>query len=117
MRRMLVSRISRRVLAEHHIALSETLAGRRGESSGEPHVGVIYTGLDVKRSIDKCAELLRGRPHHIEDGFGDDMINTQWPEVFVDGHVSTKFPYIREHLEYVSNFPYVLLSAVVTVYS
>jgi pyruvate dehydrogenase kinase 2/3/4 len=118
MRRMLVSRISRRVLAEHHIALSETLAGRRGESlGGEPHVGVIYTGLDVKRSIDKCAELLRGRPHHIEDGFGDDMINTQWPEVVVDGHVSTKFPYIREHLEYVSNLLPVLLSAVVIIYS
>lgn len=102
MRRMLVSRISRRVLAEHHIALSETFAGRRGESSGgEPHVGIIYTGLNVKRSINKCTKLLRERPHHIEDGFGEHMKNTPWPEVLVDGHVDTKFSYIREHLEYV----------------
>jgi pyruvate dehydrogenase kinase 2/3/4 len=100
MRRMLVSRISRRVLAEHHIALSETFAGRRGESSGgEPHVGIIYTGLNVRQSITKCTKLLRGRPHHIEDGFGEHMKHTPWPEVIVDGHVHTKFSYIREHLE------------------
>jgi hypothetical protein len=109
MRRMLVSRISRRVLAEHHIALSETFAGRRGESSGgEPHVGIIYTGLNVRQSITKCTKLLRGRPHHIEDGFGEDMRHTPWPEVIVDGHVHTKFSYIREHLEYVSQLIWLL---------
>ena len=100
MRRMLCSRISRRVLAEHHIALSEAFAGRRGESAdGEPHIGIIYTGLNVKRCIDKCTRLLRERPHHAEDGFGESMQSISWPEVVVDGHLDTKFAYIREHLE------------------
>jgi pyruvate dehydrogenase kinase 2/3/4 len=100
MKRMLSSRISRRVLAEHHIALSETFAGRGGQSAdGEPHVGIIYTGLNVKRSINRCAKLLRQRPRSQEHGFGKGMEEVDWPEVLVEGHVDTKFAYIREHLE------------------
>ncbi|KAF8640139.1 hypothetical protein AX17_001375 [Amanita inopinata Kibby_2008] len=101
MRRMLVSRISRRVLAEHHIALSNHFAGFRGDSSGEPHVGIIFTGLSVKRSIEKCAKLLRKRPIGIKDCLGDRVPIMAWPDVVVDGHVYTEFPYIREHLEYI----------------
>lgn len=96
MRRMLVSRISRRVLAEHHIALSDIHAGRYQESSGEPHVGIIFTGLNVRQSIERCARLLRERPL----GMDQDRIYAKgWPEVVVDGHVDTKFSFIREHLE------------------
>ncbi|KAJ6515867.1 branched-chain alpha-ketoacid dehydrogenase [Mycena sanguinolenta] len=87
MRRMLVSRISRRVLAEHHIALSEIRSGKQ-TTNGEPQVGIIFTGLNVKRCIEKCANLLRQR--------GDD-----WPEIQVDGHLDTSFAYIKEHLEYI----------------
>ncbi|KAJ7904542.1 branched-chain alpha-ketoacid dehydrogenase kinase [Mycena olivaceomarginata] len=48
MRRMLVSRISRRVLAEHHIALSEMYSGKETPTThGEPHVGIIFTGLNI----------------------------------------------------------------------
>ncbi|KAG6831603.1 hypothetical protein H0H92_009076 [Tricholoma furcatifolium] len=101
MRRMLVSRISRRVLAEHHIALSEIHAGTHSESSGEPHVGIIFTGLNVRRSIERCAKLLRARPVGIEDHYCDGAIQTGWPEVVIDGHLDTKFSYIREHLEYI----------------
>ena len=100
MRRMLSSRISRRVLAEHHIALSEALAGRGGESAeGDSHVGIIFTGLNVKRSINYCAKLLRERPPNVEDGLGDVMQGLEWPEVIVKGHIDTKFSYIRKHLE------------------
>ncbi|KAJ7047343.1 branched-chain alpha-ketoacid dehydrogenase kinase [Mycena alexandri] len=88
MRRMLVSRISRRVLAEHHIALSEIHSGKHiSASHGEPHVGIIFTGLNIKRCIEKCANLLRQR-------------GREWPEVVIDGHVETSFAYIKEHLEY-----------------
>jgi pyruvate dehydrogenase kinase 2/3/4 len=98
MQRMLSSRISRRVLAEHHIALTEAFAGRGGESAdGEPHVGIIFTGLNVKRSIDNCTTLLHERWHCIEDL--DGLQEMEWPEVFVGGHLGTKFSYIREHLE------------------
>jgi len=107
MHRMLVSRISRRVLAEHHIALSEIYAGKRDElrASGEPHIGIIFTDLNVKRSIERCARLLRERPVGIEDNFGDEgdriIKERGWPEVVVDGHTEVKFAYIREQLEYI----------------
>ncbi|KAJ7498894.1 branched-chain alpha-ketoacid dehydrogenase [Mycena latifolia] len=87
MRRMLVSRISRRVLAEHHTSLSEMHSGKQTNLE-EPHVGIIFTGLNVKRCIDKCGALLRER------GNG-------WPEIVVDGHLETQFAYIKEHLEYI----------------
>lgn len=101
MRRMLISRISRRVLAEHHIALSEIYAGTHKEHSGEPHVGIIFTGLDVKKSIERCVRLLRARPVGIEDHYEEGVQVTRWPEVVIDGHLETKFAYIKEHLEYV----------------
>ncbi|KAJ6599040.1 branched-chain alpha-ketoacid dehydrogenase [Mycena vulgaris] len=89
MRRMLVSRISRRVLAEHHISLSEIHSGKQASANlGEPHVGIIFTGLNVRRCIEKCGSLLRER------GNG-------WPEIVVDGHLETHFSYIKEHLEYI----------------
>ncbi|KAG6899442.1 hypothetical protein C0993_010279 [Termitomyces sp. T159_Od127] len=99
MRRMLVSRISRRVLAEHHIALSEIHAGTYSESSGEPHVGIIFTGLDVRRSVERCVKLLKARPAGIGEKLGVGTPTTNWPEVVIDGHLNTKFAYIREHLE------------------
>ncbi|KIJ70536.1 hypothetical protein HYDPIDRAFT_172332 [Hydnomerulius pinastri MD-312] len=101
MRRMLVSRISRRVLAEHHVALTKSLGKNSQDSQEDPHVGIIYTGLHLKGSIDKCVNLLRKRPHNIEDDNGESVPNRGWPELVVDGHLDAKFAYIREHLEYI----------------
>lgn len=93
MRRMLTSRISRRVLVEHHIALSDSFRHQRQESSvSERPVGIIYTGLNVAQSIQKCATLLKERSRS----------DTLWPEVIIHGHLDTKFSYIREHLEFVA---------------
>jgi len=97
MRRMLVSRISRRVLVEHHIALSEAYNGRK-TLNDEPHVGIIFTGLNVKRSVEHCAHLLRQSPIWLEDGSADSN-PTGWPDIEVDGNIDTSFSYIREHLE------------------
>lgn len=98
MRRMLVSRISRRVLAEHHISLTEGFTGRATNTEGEPHVGIIFTGLNVKRSVEHCVRLLRDSPIWIDDE--ENYLNqSHWPEVHVEGHVNTTFGYIREHLE------------------
>ncbi|KAI0320774.1 alpha-ketoacid dehydrogenase kinase N-terminal domain-containing protein [Amylostereum chailletii] len=97
-RRMLVSRISRRVLAEHHIALSDAFAGRNHPSDGEGHVGIIYPGLCVEKSVRKCTSLLRQHSHEFEDSH---LEGRPWPEVVVEGHLGTRFAYIREHLEYI----------------
>lgn len=91
MHRMMVSRISRRVLAEHHLALTKSL-GKNSLEAPDPHVGIIYTALNLKTSIDNCAKLLQKQPYTIED-------DVKWPEVVVDGHLDAKFSYIREHLE------------------
>lgn len=91
---MLVSRISRRVLVEHHVALSKSFAGLDNDADGEGHVGLIYTGLNVESSVKKCADLLRGLPGELENEARD-----VWPEVVVDGHLGTKFAYLKEHLE------------------
>lgn len=101
MRRMLISRISRRVLAEHHIALSEMYGGLKNEEPEEPHVGIIFTGLKVKRSIEKCVKLLTERPMWLEVG-GRAAMDVHWPQVKIDGHLDAKFAYIREHFEYIA---------------
>jgi hypothetical protein len=101
MRRMLISRISRRVLAEHHLALSDSYNGKVEESSTtEQHVGIIYTGLNVKQSIDKCTKLLKERSHHTDENYG--VPSTHWPDVIVEGHLDTNFAYIKEHVEFVA---------------
>ena len=99
MRRMLVSRISRRVLAEHHLALSTAFYGQDDDPDDGDHVGIIYTGLKVRDSIKRCVKLLRDRQYHI--GIPEELrqLGTDWPGVVIDGHVDTKLAYIREHLE------------------
>ena len=101
MRSMLVSRISRRVLAEHHNALT-----RQVNSGEEPHaggnVGIISTALEVNECIERCAQYLQHRPYHLgEDPLSGFLSNAPWPEVIIDGHANTRFAYIREHLEWV----------------
>lgn len=104
MRRMLVSRISRRVLAEHHIALSRDLQSKRqGNEVDTDHVGIIYTALSIKKCIEKCAAYLRNRAFDVDDDMPEGAnITAAWPEIFIDGHTKTTFPYIPEHLECVS---------------
>lgn len=101
MHRMLVSRISRRVLAEHHIALSNLYSARhRGEPVPEDRVGVIHLRLPVKDSIDKCARYLRRRPLDADqDQMAGPSADAPWPEVAIEGHLDIKFSYIPAHLE------------------
>jgi pyruvate dehydrogenase kinase 2/3/4 len=99
MRRMLVSRLSRRVIVEHHIALSNTFAGRDARG-GDAHVGIIDTALDVGRSIQRCSSWLSERnPDAENDEVSPDVSDVPWPEVIVDGQLNTTISYIREHLE------------------
>ncbi|KAI0305582.1 alpha-ketoacid dehydrogenase kinase N-terminal domain-containing protein [Multifurca ochricompacta] len=102
MRRMLVSRISRRVLAEHHIALSEFFANRNLVTNGEEgHVGIIYTGLNVEKSVRRCTALLHQLTHDPSDSRPSVHHSIRWPGVTIEGHVDAQFAYIREHLEYI----------------
>ncbi|CBQ71920.1 related to branched chain alpha-ketoacid dehydrogenase kinase [Sporisorium reilianum SRZ2] len=116
MERMLRSRISRRVLAEQHIALSEALDDpfhffnepvRRQEGEDEPdldhhddavgdHVGIIYTRLSVASVVNKGIKLLTQMFASVPGGAAERI-----PRVEVDGDLKARFAYIPEHLEYI----------------
>jgi pyruvate dehydrogenase kinase 2/3/4 len=96
---MLVSRISRRVLAEHHIALSDSVAGKNQGASEEGHIGIIYTGLNVEKSVRRCSALLHQLTHDPNDSGAPNKDDIQWPGVTIEGHIGAQFAYIREHLE------------------
>ena len=91
MKRMLVSRISRRVLAEHHISLST--AHHRGSSSPSNQVGIIDTDLSVKDSIDRCLKILKEAGEseigNLQSGVAS------FPRIEIDGHIETRFSYIK----------------------
>ncbi|UZJ52249.1 hypothetical protein CBS101457_001569 [Exobasidium rhododendri] len=113
MGRMLRSRISRRVLAEQHIALSEALDDpfhffndssssitEEQENDGE-HVGIIYTSLKVSSVVEKSVALLtRMFKEEIEAGIRVEDAAVL-PEIVVDGALEARFAYIPEHLEYI----------------
>ncbi|SNX83172.1 related to branched chain alpha-ketoacid dehydrogenase kinase [Melanopsichium pennsylvanicum] len=120
MERMLRSRISRRVLAEQHIALSEALddpfhffnepavryhqdadADRQDLNLSDnnavgDHVGIIYTRLSVASVVNKGIKLLTKMFANVQG-----IISERIPRVEVDGDLKARFAYIPEHLEYI----------------
>ena len=99
MRRMLVSRISRRVLAEHHLALSSAFHGRDRDPDGGEHVGIIYTNLKVKDCIQRCVRYLTEAAYQSPEERNSGKVPVNKPDVVIDGQLDTEFSYIREHLE------------------
>lgn len=99
MRRMLVSRISRRVLAEHHLALSSAFHGRDHDPDGGDHVGIIYTNLKVKDSIQRCVRYLTEAADQSSEERNAGKASLKKPNVVIDGQLDIEFSYIREHLE------------------
>lgn len=103
MRRMLISRISRRVLVEHHIALSashehERLNGTNSASSSngrgpKNQVGIILTDLSLRDSIERCERILRDA--YEGERLASDVGIDDFPDIEVDGHVDTRFSYIK----------------------
>ncbi|KDQ21018.1 hypothetical protein BOTBODRAFT_100797 [Botryobasidium botryosum FD-172 SS1] len=99
MRRMLVTRISRRVLVDHHVALSRAVA-KHGAVDSHQRIGIIYPNLDVKACIMQSVKHLKARPLAPLDITGIDSGDIPWPDVVIDGHVDTTFAYIKEHFDY-----------------
>lgn len=108
MQRMLKSRISRRVLAEQHIALTEALDDPFAFFSPEPtpsepeSIGIIHTHLSVKTIISDCIALLthvfaRQAGLSVEEAIKRKVV----PEVVIDGDLDAKITYIPEHLNFI----------------
>ncbi|KNZ51227.1 uncharacterized protein VP01_4038g1 [Puccinia sorghi] len=100
MTRMLYSRISRRVLAEHHIALTrQFLDDSCARPSGHNlrYLGVIDTELEVGTVVEKCIQLAQNILH-----LHSPISSSSTPiSVLVHGEKNAKFAYIPDHLEFI----------------
>lgn len=99
---LLRSRISRRVIAEQHLALTETFHspwhfdGKKSPMAPEDEfVGEIFLKCNAKEIIEKCAKTAS---ELTAKAYGPDVAI---PKIVLQGHLETTFPYIPSHLEYI----------------
>lgn len=99
---LLRSRISRRVIAEQHLALTETFHSpwHFPDAKLQPHqetdfVGEIFLRCNAKEIVERCAEATRNL---MRIAYGSDCA---LPEIKIQGDPDATFPYIQSHLEYV----------------
>ncbi|KAI0472165.1 pyruvate dehydrogenase kinase [Xylariaceae sp. FL0804] len=99
MNTVLRSRISRRVIAEQHLALTETFNAdwfSPGATLNESEfIGEVFLKCLARDVIERCARAVRDLAR-AANGPGVAV-----PEVRVDGHLGASFPYILSHLEYI----------------
>ncbi|GJN92228.1 hypothetical protein Rhopal_005258-T1 [Rhodotorula paludigena] len=115
MLRMLRSRISRRVITEQHIALTQQFRERQDKGKGkqraaddgeeERYVGIVDTRLNAADMVRRCAELIRAL-----GGPAGEV------PIVLEGDVDHTFAYISEHLEFmlfelIKNAAYATVSA------
>lgn len=99
---LLRSRISRRVIAEQHLALTETFhapwhfpnASKPIVAPEDDFVGEIFLRCNAKEIVEECAATARSL---MSQAYGPGVTI---PEVVVKGHLDTTFPYIPSHIEY-----------------
>lgn len=94
-------RISRRVIAEQHLALTETFnspwhfPGSQDRTDlNADFVGEVFLKCNAKEVVERCGKLVQDI---IRQSSGSDKI----PEISVQGHLDATFPYMLSHLEYI----------------
>lgn len=100
---LLRSRISRRVIAEQHLSLTETFhspwhfpeAKKPTHAPEDEFVGEIFLKCNAKEIVDKCAH---NASKLARKAYGADVI---LPKVIAEGHLDTTFPYIPSHIQYI----------------
>ncbi|CAK7272282.1 putative protein kinase YGL059W [Sporothrix epigloea] len=100
MNTILRARISRRVIAEQHLALTETFNASwysPGAPLPEGHefIGEVFLKCQARDVIDRCAKAVCSLAR---SAYGPDV---QLPDIRLTGHLNTTFPYILSHLEYI----------------
>jgi signal transduction histidine kinase len=90
MNETLQSRLSRRVLAEQHLALTKTFQNLKVKSSKTGIVDSRCRAIDsINNAVKTCDTLFM------------DTFATLPPKVVVDGHMNSQFTYIPGHVEYI----------------
>ncbi|GAA5995642.1 hypothetical protein JCM5350_001635 [Sporobolomyces pararoseus] len=97
MLRMLRSRISRRVITEQHIALTQqfrerqqrSAKGKEKETEEETRVGLVDTKLNAVDVVKKCGRLLKLRKG-----------SEGTVPILIEGDKDVSFAYIAEHIEF-----------------
>lgn len=92
-----MQRISRRVIAEQHLALTETFNSPwhvAHTSSEEEFVGEILFRCNAKDVIEQCGALAQDLCRKPGD-------TRAVPEIKLQGHLNATFPYVLSHLEYI----------------
>lgn len=99
---LLRSRISRRVIAEQHLALTETFHSpwhfpnaKKPAAVEDDFVGEIFLKCNAKEIIEKCAATAS---RLTSKAYGADV---KIPKIVLQGHLDTTFPYIPSHIEYI----------------
>ena len=101
---LLRSRISRRVIAEQHLALTETFHSPwhfpnakkpAGMAAEDDFVGEIFLKCNAREIIEKCAKTASELTAKAYGG------KVKIPKIVLQGHLDTTFPYIPSHIEYI----------------
>ncbi|KAK4250708.1 branched-chain alpha-ketoacid dehydrogenase kinase [Corynascus novoguineensis] len=99
MNTILRSRISRRVIAEQHLALTETFHAPwffpGAKLSESEFIGEVFLKCVAKDVVSRCGNAVR---EILQRAYGPDV---RLPEIRIDGHLDANFPYILSHLEYI----------------
>ena len=95
-------RISRRVIAEQHLALTETFhspwhfsTDNGSTSVSEDFVGEVFLRCNAREVVQQCAKTATDLSRAV---YGADVAI---PNVVLEGHLEATFPYILSHLEYI----------------
>ncbi|EXV00794.1 mitochondrial branched-chain alpha-ketoacid dehydrogenase kinase [Metarhizium robertsii] len=99
MNTILRSRISRRVIAEQHLSLTETFNSPYfspgAKLSESDFIGEVFIKCSAKDVITRCAKAVTALARSTN---GHDA---PIPDVNVVGHLDASFPYILSHIEYI----------------
>ncbi|KAF4635548.1 hypothetical protein G7Y89_g2552 [Cudoniella acicularis] len=99
MNTILRSRISRRVIAEQHLALTETFHSpyhfQDAQSREAEFVGEVLVKCNAKEVVTRCGHEVAALASTAYGPF------TKLPAINLSGHLTATFPYILSHIEYI----------------
>ncbi|KAK9478556.1 branched-chain alpha-ketoacid dehydrogenase [Lipomyces japonicus] len=90
---ILRGRISRRVITEQHLTMTDAFLKDKNFNSSD-QIGHVFLQCHAKNVVDQCASLATRLSLSLHG-------NIPLPEIIYEGDVNAKFPYIQSHLRYI----------------